>query len=139
MAVRCHLGVPMVIENHPVQNGVPFPTLYWLTCPMLLKRVSHLEAGGVMAALNERIAGAPDLKARLESSIEALRARRDSHAVIEESGAPPGGGPDKVKCLHAHVAQELALPGDPAGALALAATGWPDCREPCVSVVGAAS
>lgn len=125
----------MVIENHPVQNGVPFPTLYWLTCPMLLKRVSHLEAGGVMAALNQKIAGAPDLKERLQSSIDVLRARRDSHAVIEESGAPPGGGPDKVKCLHAHVAQELALPGDPAGALALSATGWPDCREPCVSVV----
>ncbi len=128
----------MVVENHPIlEDGAPFPTLFWLTCPVLLKRVSHLEAGGVMASLNEMLASAPELRERLAQSIEALRARRDSHAVIEESGAPPGGGPDKVKCLHAHVAQELASPGDPAGAFALAATGWPDCREACVTVPGA--
>ncbi|MGI8408221.1 MAG: DUF501 domain-containing protein [Actinomycetota bacterium] len=140
VAKRCHLGVPMAIENHPVlDDGAPFPTLFWLTCPVLLKRVSQLEAGGGMAQLNERLANDPGLKARLTSSVEALRARRDTHAVIEGSGAPPGGGADKVKCLHAHTAQELALPGDPAGALALAATGWPDCQEPCFSVqIGAA-
>lgn len=128
----------MVIENHPVlPNGAPFPTLYWLSCPVLLKRVSHLEADGEMAALNERLSGAPGLRERLVSAVGQLRARRDTHAIIEESGAPPGGGPDKVKCLHAHVAQELAMPGDPVGALALAATGWPDCREACVSVASA--
>jgi len=130
----------MVVENHPVlEDGAPFPTLFWLTCPMLLKRVSQLEAGGAMASLNERLNRDSDLKARLVDSIAMLTARRDSHAVIEESGAPPGGGPDKVKCLHAHVAQELALPGDPAGALALSSTGWPDCRVPCVQTADGAT
>ncbi|MGI8775735.1 MAG: DUF501 domain-containing protein [Actinomycetota bacterium] len=135
VARRCHLGVPMAIENHPVlEDGAPFPTLYWLTCPLLLKRVSGLESRGDMAELNRRLAGDASLSARLTGSLERLQSRRDQHAVIEDAGAPPGGGPDKVKCLHAHVAQELAQPGNPVGALTLSGTGWPDCRQACIEV-----
>jgi uncharacterized protein len=123
----------MAIENHPrLPDGAPFPTLYWLTCPILLKRVSRLESTGYMTHLNERLAREPRLNARLADSLADQRARRDSHEVIEDSGSPPGGGPDKVKCLHAHTAAELAQPPNPVGALTLAHTGWPDCRIPCV-------
>ncbi len=126
----------MVIENHPrLEDGSPFPTLFWLTCPVLVKRVSQLEGRGDMATLNERLADDGSLRARLAIAISDLRHRRDSHDEIDDSGAPPGGGPDKVKCLHAHVAQELVMSDNPVGALSLAETGWPDCREPCVSVV----
>jgi hypothetical protein len=137
VATRCHLGVPMVIENHPrLPDGAPFPTLFWLTCPMLLKRVSRLEADGYMAHLNQRLATETSLHVRLAASMDRLRARRDEHEVIQDSGSPPGGGPDKVKCLHAHTAAHLALPGNPMGALALAEATWPDCRLPCVTSGG---
>lgn len=123
----------MVIENHPrLPDGSPFPTLYWLTCPILTKRVSRLEAGGRMAELSDRLGTDPSLRARFVRAIARLKARRDEHEPIEDAGAPPGGGPDRVKCLHAHVATELAQPGHPIGGLALAETGWPDCRAPCV-------
>lgn len=123
----------MAIENHPVMDdGAPFPTLYWLTCPILNKRVSTLESEGSMADVTERLAHDPSLKARLAAAIDRYRARRDSHAVISESGGPPGGGPDRVKCLHAHVAHELAGGDNPIGSLTIAATGWPDCVAPCV-------
>lgn len=136
VAKRCHLDVPMVIENHPIlEDGSPFPTLFWLTCPVLLKRVSRLESTGEMDALNSRLANEPQLRARLDASLDRLRERRDTHAVIEDAGSPPGGDADKVKCLHAHTAQELVQPGNPAGATALARTGWPDCREPCVRAI----
>ena len=132
---RCHLGVPMVIENDPrLADGSPFPTLFWLTCPMLVKRVSRIEARGHMELVNERLSRDDGMRGRLIHAIERLKARRDKHAVVEDSGAPPGGGPDKVKCLHAHVAQELAQGVNPVGALTLAETGWPDCAEPCYSV-----
>lgn len=122
----------MVIESHPrLDDGSPFPTTFWLTCPLLIKRVSRLEAEGWMATVNERL-GSGALRAGLERAIARYRARRDSHEVIEERGAPPGGGPGKVKCVHAHAAHELADPPNPVGALALALTGWPDCRVPCV-------
>jgi uncharacterized protein len=132
VARRCHLGVPMVIENSPVlEDGSPFPTLFWLTCPMLVKRASRLEADGRMTEYSTRLQESETAVQSLTSAIERYRARRDEHAVIAESGGPPGGGPDRVKCIHAHVAHELADPPNPVGAQALAEVGWPDCRQPC--------
>jgi uncharacterized protein len=130
---RCHLGVPTVIENHPrLDDGTPFPTLFWLTCPLLVKRMSRLEAEGFMAKLGARMEEHPGLRARLIVAIARYGARRDRHEVVDDAGAPPGGGPDRVKCLHAHLAHELADPPNPVGARALAEAGWPDCVSPCV-------
>ena len=133
VARRCHLGVPMTVENHPVlDDGSPFPTLFWLTCPLLVKRASALEAQGRMNELNKVLTEKAELHDRLAESTDRLLTRRDRHAVIAPSSAPPGGGPDKVKCLHAHLAHELSDPPNPVGALTLAQVGWPDCRVPCV-------
>lgn len=128
----------MVIENHPrLDDGSPFPTLYWLTCPILNKRVSTLESEGSMNDVTERLERDPSLRARLSAALDRYRARRDSHELIQVSGGPPGGGPDRVKCLHSHVAHELAGGGNPVGSITLAATTWPDCVAPCVQVVDA--
>ncbi len=134
VARRCHLGVPMVIENHPrLPDGAPFPTLFWLTCPVLTKRLSRLEAGGFMADLNDKLRGDEAMRARQARSIARYLARRDGREPIEDSGSPPGGDPDRVKCLHAVVAHELADPPNTAGALAMSAAGHPDCRAECVA------
>jgi uncharacterized protein len=139
VAHRCHLGVPMVIENHPrLPDGAPFPTLLWLTCPVLVRRASTLESSGCMAELTRRLGADAGLRARLAEALRRYRARRDAHEVVSDSGAPPGGGVERVKCLHAHLAHELADPPDPAGAIALALGGFPDCRSACV-VSGPAS
>jgi hypothetical protein len=133
VARRCHLGVPMVIENAPrLEDGTPFPTLFWLTCPILIKRMSQLEARGELVALSRRLGTDGPLRARLALAVDRYRERRNDHEVIPESGGPPGGGPDRVKCLHAHAAHELADPPNPIGSLALAEVGWPDCVLPCV-------
>ncbi len=135
VAARCHLGVPTAIESHPrLDDGSPFPTLYWLTCPMLVKRVSRLEAEGAMNGFNQRLRADRGLKARLAAAIDRYRTRREVHAQIQESGGPAGGGPERVKCLHAHVAHELAGGNNPIGALTITATGWPDCVVPCFRV-----
>jgi uncharacterized protein len=135
VACRCHLGVPMVIENHPrLPDGSPFPTLFWLTCPLLNGRVGTLEAGGRMARLTERLQQDQKLHSRLADAMARYQERRDGHEQIDDGGAPPGGGPDRVKCLHAHVAHQLADGPNPAGAWALSETGWPDCQIPCFKV-----
>lgn len=123
-----------MIENHPrFDDGRPFPTLFWLTCPLLVKRASTLESEGLMGHLNARSARDPQLSARMGRALARYKRRRDSLEPIEDSGAPPGGTLGKVKCLHAHVAHELADPPNPVGALTLAAGGWPDCRVACVT------
>ena len=127
----------MVVESHPrLDDGSPFPTTYWLTCPVLVKRVGSLEAEGWMNEVNERLATDGDARGRLGDAIDRYRERRDEHEVIEDSGSPPGGGPDRVKCAHAHVAHELAGGNNPVGAAALAAAGYPDCVAPCFRVEG---
>lgn len=39
-------GHPMVIKVVPYVEKAPFPTLYWLTCPILKKEISHIEKDG---------------------------------------------------------------------------------------------
>ena len=70
VARRCHLGVPMAIENHPyLEDGTPFPTLYWLTCPVLIKRAARLEGEGWMASLNEKLTEDEALRVRLRGAL----------------------------------------------------------------------
>jgi uncharacterized protein len=136
VARRCHLGIPMVIENHPrLPDGAPFPTLFWLTCPLLIKRASRLESDGVMTAMGAELANDHILQRRFGTALDRYAARRDDHERLDPM-SPPGGGPERVKCLHAHLAHELADPPNPIGAMTLARTGWPDCVAPCVENAG---
>ena len=124
----------MVIESYPrLDDGSPFPTTFWLTCPVLVRRIGGIEAEGWMNSMNERLATDPETTRRLADAISDYRARRDSHEVIEDAGSPPGGGPDRVKCVHAHVAYELVA-SNPVGSAALSEVGFPDCRAACFEV-----
>ncbi|HEX2051657.1 MAG TPA: DUF501 domain-containing protein [Actinomycetota bacterium] len=137
VARRCHLGVPMVIESHPrMPDGTPFPTLFWLTCPVLVKRASQLESAGALADATARLASDVEARRRLAAAVGRYRARRDALEPLPRDAAPPGGGPERVKCLHAHVAHELADPPNPVGGDVLARAGWPDCRARCVEAGG---
>jgi len=109
VAVRCPFGRPAVTQQEPYdENGEPFPTSYWLTCPYLVAAVSRLEAAGGV----ERWTQAAAQDAGLGASLE--RAHADQHELRPEldlgvGGARPGAG--SLKCLHAHVAFALARPG----------------------------
>lgn len=126
----------MAIENHPrLDDGSPFPTLFWLTCPILVKRASALESEGELARMTSELHSSGSLRGRLADAIERYRARRDAHEDLNvEEKSPPGGGPNRVKCLHAHLAHELSDPPNPIGASTLEKAGWPDCVEPCFRV-----
>jgi hypothetical protein len=129
----------MVIKNHPrLPDGSPFATLFWLTCPLLVKRASRLESEGWMSELGERLDADAQFQERFAAAIARYRERRDQHERIA-TGSPPGGGPQRVKCLHAHLAHELADPPNPVGGLTLARTGWPDCVAACVPEASASA
>ena len=108
VAARCPSGHPAVVRTAPrLPDGTPFPTLYYLTCPRLTGLVSTLEASGLMREMTDRLAQDPELAQRYRAAHLAYLAERDA---VEPLGTDvsAGGMPDRVKCLHVHVAHSLA-------------------------------
>ena len=132
---RCICGNPLVAATAPrLSNGIPFPTTYYLTHPVLTAAASRLEAAGLMNQMTERLALEPELAAAYqhahESYIgarEAIGERAGTGPVPEIAGISAGGMPTRVKCLHVLIGHSLAAgPGvNPLGDEALAAfTQW---------------
>ncbi|MGB3442187.1 MAG: DUF501 domain-containing protein [Actinophytocola sp.] len=136
VAYRCPSGHPAVIKTSPrLEDGTPFPTLYYLTCPRLTSLTSTLEASGLMKEMTARLADDEDLAAAYLAAHRSYLAERNA---IEPLGTDvsAGGMPGRVKCLHVHVAHALAAgPGvNPFGdeTVALMKADWPsgDCADP---------
>lgn len=122
IAYRCPNGEPAVVKTAPrLPDGTPFPTLYYLTHPVLTAAASRLESSGMMREMTARLAEDPELAAAYRRAHESYLAERDA---IEPLGTTftGGGMPDRVKCLHVVIAHALAKgPGvNPFGDEALA-------------------
>ncbi|MEU9831424.1 DUF501 domain-containing protein [Streptosporangium sp. NPDC048047] len=146
VAHRCPCGLPDVVETAPrLPGGSPFPTLFYLTCPKAASAIGRLETSGLMRDMQARLADDPELARAYQAAHDDYVARRDEAAVADGLDPLPrdmqstGGMPARVKCLHALVAHELAVPGsNPFGREALDALealgGWwadgPCCPAP---------
>ncbi|HEY0185968.1 MAG TPA: DUF501 domain-containing protein [Cellulomonas sp.] len=110
IAARCDCGRPLVARTLPrLDDGTPFPTTYYLTCPPAVAAVSTLEATGLMKDLTARVAAEPDLAAAYRRAHEAYLAdRAELGEVPEIAGISAGGMPTRVKCLHVVVGHALA-------------------------------
>ncbi len=108
VAVRCPHGRPAVVEQEPYdQEGRPFPTQYWLTCPQLVAAIARLEAAGGVERWTRAAEEDPLLRRSLaDADAEQRRLRPELPAGI--GGSTRGGS---LKCLHAHAAFALARPG----------------------------
>ena len=142
VAHRCPCGLPDVVQTAPrLPDGTPFPTRLLPDLPPGRAAISGLEAAGRMREMTERLA---DERAARPATSKRTRTtwpigrRRRSLAGVEP--LPPGtqsagGMPERVKCLHALVAHELAVPGaNPFGREALDEIGPWWTRGPCVAV-----
>jgi hypothetical protein len=119
------LGHPMVIKVEPWVRGAPFPTLFWMTCPILKKEISHLESAGWVgkleaehftkdsenlnllkthhtAYLQERI------QAFENSSYEWSDIPEAMEKIIKETGIGGIHDFDHIKCMHLHYGHHLA-------------------------------
>jgi len=141
VAHRCPCGLPDVVETAPrLPDGSPFPTLYYLTCPRAAAAIGTLEAAGTMREMTDRLAD-ERVSAAYGQAHQDYLARRDAAAAAARVEPLPagtqsaGGMPDRVKCLHALAAHELAVPGgNPFGREALDEIGPWWSRGPCVTV-----
>lgn len=126
-----------MVQTAPrLEDGTPFPTLYYLTCPRATGAVSTLESGGLMRELSERLTTEPDLALAYRQAHLAYVSAREALADVPEiAGISAGGMPARVKCLHVLVAHSLAAgPGvNPLGDLALALLDPWWGQGPCVA------
>jgi len=146
---RCHLGLPVVAEVPPIlDTGEPFPTRYWLSCPLAHRRIARIEGEGGVRAAQAKIAADPELS----NEIEAVHARyaRERDALLRAStalsgerttgaGHRPSGGvggsSGGVKCLHAHYADFAAGNHNPIGRDVHDMIGELRCDVPCVGII----
>lgn len=137
IAYRCPCGGAAVVETKPrLNDGTPFPTFYYATCPKLTSVISTLENSPLMSEMNERLAKDAELSGAYRAAHDDYLAARAALGVevAEIADISAGGMPDRVKCLHSLVAHSLAS-GDgvnPLGdeALELLPQWW--LHSPCI-------
>ncbi len=108
ISYRCPDGAPGVVMTAPrLEDGTPFPTLYYLTDPRLTTEASRLEVAHVMKWMTDRLDTDEDLRADYQRAHDHFLAKRNA---IEDLGTDFSGGgmPDRVKCLHVLIAYALA-------------------------------
>lgn len=128
VASRCPYGVVQVIANPPLlPDGTPFPTLYWLSCPLLCRSVSRLESGDFRLRLRARMENDPGFAESLRLAerdyaeararwAERMGAGEACERYFARSGGIGGTSRGGMKCLHAHLAHFLAEGYNPVGA-----------------------
>lgn len=136
VVVRCHLGLPVVLRVPPhLDDGTPFPTRYWLTCPLAATRIGRIEGAGGVKRMENKARADAGFATDLEEAHASYAAERD--VAITDTAAPKpsggvGGAAKGVKCLHAHYAHRAAGGDNPVGALVAEWIEPLDCEVPCV-------
>ncbi len=126
---RDRAGAPQVIEYYPLslnRDGsikAPYPTLYWLTCPRIIRRLAVLEYEGWIRRLQGMMRDDDAMRAAYHDSHRQYVERRWAALTPEhrdeivargwgkfylENGIGGIAGWDYVKCLHLHFAHHLA-------------------------------
>ena len=132
---KCHLNLPTVIEVPPnLDDGTPFPTTFWLTCPMYNKKIGSLESNGMIKDLDEQLDNNSLLRAQWEDRQKSYKEYReklkDKKSAINPQGGV-GGAANSIKCLHAHTADELATNQNIIGKIVIETLGSFNCENPC--------
>ena len=135
----CRFGFPQVIENPPLVEGKPFPTLFWLTCPHLVREISRLEERGFIELYEEKLKRNHPfrnsyLKAHsFERMLRKVKLPRNIPKNLKLKLLNGGiGGIEKplgVKCLHLHTASYLGGVPNPVGREVLMTVGATECRD----------
>lgn len=115
---------PMVIQVLPFVDKAPFPTLFWLTCPILRREISHIEKDGLIESFRSDIfSEGSENQAKLIRNHEDYRDERVKlfEDTIKDWGLVPepmqdilkntgiGGIAEftNIKCFHLHYAHHL--------------------------------
>lgn len=134
---RCHLDMPVVIDVPPIlDDGTPFPTTHWLTCPLAMLRISRLESAGGVKKADDDLLENSELAAAFAESNHRYETAREELVPADWSGPRPSGGVagsrGGVKCLHAQYADTAAGNANPFGSRVAEMVEPLDCAVACV-------
>src|SRR5688572_17820610 len=134
-AVRCGWGMPAVLRVAPqLADGTPFPTMFWLACPLANKAVGTLEASGVMRDLTDELRADEALRTAYEAASERYVSARNELGERVPRDDSAGGMPVRVKCLHTLYGHYLATRDNPIGEWVAQRVEPMPCPAPCVTV-----
>ena len=139
VSARCVCGNPVVVKTKPrLEDGTPFPTLYYLTHPLATASMSRLESVGLMAQWADLLEDEEMASSYAKAHESYLSQREEIEVVDELKDISAGGMPERVKCLHALAAHSLAVgPGiNPIGDLAVENSEWKIEKCQCDSPKG---
>jgi len=140
VVVRCHLDLPVVSRVPPfLEDGTPFPTTYWLSCPLAMRRIGRIESTGGVAEMEQRAVADGEFGRRLTAAHARYAAERDAMVGTATGPRPTGGvggARTGVKCLHAHYADSAAGHDNPVGEETARRIEPLDCTVPCVVDAG---
>ncbi len=130
----CEFGLPTVVRVDPrLEDGTPFPTTFWLTCPVLRARIGTLEADHAMVGLNQRLEEDASFAAAYRAAHDRYVEARDSLGDPLPGSPGVGGMPGHVKCLHTHAAHHLATGDNDVGRWTVDHATPAPCDGPCVT------
>lgn len=131
---RCGDGSPQVLIADPVflEDGIwkPFPAFLWLVCPRLKLLVAELEQQGYIRKYSQQLETDENFRQQFlcsQSQISAIRIEMAEkiypgelpehiREILTETTIAGSRDFRGVKCLHSHLAHELAFAGNPIGA-----------------------
>jgi len=136
VVVRCHLDLPIVTRVPPLlDDGTPFPTLYWLSCPLASRRIGRVESAGGVQAMERRSQAVAEFGEALDAAHARYGSERDALVPAGTEPRPSGGvggARTGVKCLHAHYADHAVGNQNPVGSVTAPWVEPLDCSRPCV-------
>lgn len=130
VSARCMCGYPQVVLVSPIlEDGEPFPTIFWLTCPQFTKEISQIESTGLIkdidgmlgedCAFRDRLMDAHKDYAETRNSLflQCPGSSEKARRAFEGTGIGGVRRLDTAKCLHLHFAHYLAGKDNPIGEL----------------------
>ena len=111
-----------------LEDGTPFPTRFWLTCPLAVTRIGRVEGEGGVVAAQEMLEADPEARSRMAAAHVRYAADRG-----DDGGGVAGIRGEGVKCLHAHYADHAAGGDNPVGEWVAPRVEPLDCEMPCVA------
>ena len=144
----CPTNYPMIILVHPFSNDKPFPTIYWLSCPVIKEDIFKLEDTGYIEVLKRKKNQSKEFQKKLDNAHKRYskvrvslldkdklkRARqksKDLFEMLKKSGVAGIREKEGIKCLHGHYADYIISGDNPVGEEVAKKIDIPTCCNFC--------